>query len=252
MSDYWRQKKVDKFKKAAELLKSSKHIVAFTGAGISVESGIPPFRGRNGLWSKYNPVFLDLDYFNRNPADSWRLIRKIFYDFIGKAKPNPAHFILGEWEKIGFLKAVITQNIDNLHQEGGSKNVLEFHGTSKKLTCVKCGEKYKVTDIDLNELPPLCKQCGGLLKPDFVFFGEPIPENVLTLSINESKICDLMIVIGTSGQIMPASQIPYIAKENGAKILEINIKKSTFTYSITDIFLKGKASELLRKINDLL
>ena len=243
---------MDKIKKAVNLILSSKHIVAFTGAGVSVESGIPPFRGENGLWNKYNPVFLDKYYFNENPEYSWKMIKEIFYDFFGKAKPNKAHIVLSKWEERDIIKSIITQNIDNLHQKAGSKNVVEFHGTSAKLRCMKCDSVFSVKDINLDILPPRCLNCGGLLKPDFVFFSEPIPEQALSKSIEEASACDLMILIGTSGEIMPASQIPYIAKQKGSKIMEININESNYTRSITDIFLKGKAGEILYKLYELI
>ena len=136
-------------KQAAELIRNAKHVTAFTGAGISVESGIPTFRGENGLWNRFDPIFLDLDYFHQNPLTSWKLIKEIFYDFFGKAEPNLAHFALAKMEKMGFLNSIITQNIDDLHQKAGSKKVWEFHGTSKKLICEKCRTKYLAENIPI-------------------------------------------------------------------------------------------------------
>ncbi len=234
--------------KAAQIIKSSRHTCAFTGAGISTESGIPPFRGKDGLWSKFDPIFLDINYFHRRPEESWKLIKQIFYDFFGKARPNPAHYALAELEKRGFVKTVITQNIDNLHQEAGSRNVIEFHGNSRFLVCEGCGEKILVKKEILNVIPPLCSKCGGLLKPDFVFFGEPIPSSASRDSFREAEISDVFLVVGTTGQIQPASSIPYLAKERGAKIIEVNIESSAYTSTITDVFLRGKASELLQKL----
>jgi len=236
------------YKKAAKLIKNSTKTVAFTGAGISVESGIPTFRGPEGLWSKYNPKILDIDYFTLNPKESWEKIKEIFYDYMQNIKPNKAHYFLAELEKNDLLKCVITQNIDNLHQEAGSKNVIEFHGTAKKLLCMNCFKKYDKDEINLNDLPPLCPKCWGLLKPDFVFFKEPIPKNALEKSLETAQNCDLMIVIGTTGEIQPASQIPILAKQNGAKIIEINIEKSNYTDTITDIFLQDKATIASEKI----
>ena len=235
----------DKIKLAAQLIQNSKHTTAFTGAGVSVESGIPPFRGENGLWNKYDPVFLDINFFLQNPKKSWVLIKEIFYDYFGKAKPNTAHKTLAEMEKLNYLQTVITQNIDNLHQEAGSKKVYEYHGTSKNLICMDCNTNILSSKLDLNKLPPKCSQCGGLLKPDFIFFGEPIPELAQTKSILESKNSDVFIIIGTTGEIMPASMVPYLAKENNAKIIEINISKSNYTDSITDVFLQGKATHIM-------
>ncbi len=238
----------DKIKKAVDWIKGSKYFVAFTGAGISVESGIPPFRGKNGLWSKYDPIFLDLWYFYKNPEKSWIKIKEIFYDFFGKSEPNPAHYGLSKLESYSYLKTIITQNIDNLHQKAGSKNILEFHGNSRTLVCSKCGKTYTFNKDLLEKLPPKCTRCGGILKPDFIFFSEPINPEVYDKSIKESEKADLYLIIGTTGEIMPASQIPYIAKNNGAKIIEINIEPSKYTTLITDLFLKGKASEIMGKI----
>ncbi len=235
----------DLLRKAAEILVNSRHTTVFTGAGISVESGIPPFRGPDGLWSKYDPIFLDIDYFYRNPEKSWKLIKEIFYDFMGKAQPNPAHYAVAELEKMGIVKAVITQNIDNLHQEAGSKIVYEFHGTTRFLTCMRCGKKWEYTPELLEKIPPVCPDCGGILKPDFVFFGEPIPEPAHSASLREAEIADVFLVIGTTGEIYPAAMIPKIAKKNGAQIIEVNVSPSSYTYEITDIFLQGKAGEIL-------
>jgi len=236
----------------ADLLKQSNYTTAFTGAGISVESGIPPFRGATGLWSKYDPVVLDIGYFHSNPLESWRVIKEIFYDFFGKAKPNRAHKVLALMEQKGLLKNIITQNIDNLHQEAGSREVYEFHGNSRELICTKCGKKFVLQDIDFENLPVTCDVCGGLVKPDFIFFGEGIPQEAYSKSLEAAEKADVFLVIGTTGEIMPASQIPVIAKNNGAKIIEINIEPSNYTFQITDLFLKGKATEIMERLSLLL
>lgn len=233
---------------AAEILKSSSYTVAFTGAGISVESGIPPFRGEDGLWSRYDPTVLDINYFLKHPLQSWQVIKEIFYDFFGKARPNPAHFALAEMEHQNLLKSVITQNIDHLHQQAGSRQVIEFHGTSHTLRCMKCNRQYTVEQIDLDTLPPRCAICGGLLKPDFVFFGEPIPEPARSDSFRNAELSEVMLIIGTTGEIMPASVLPSIAKENGAIIIEVNVEPSNYSASITDLFLRGKASRVLKEL----
>ena len=234
--------------RAADLILNANHVTAFTGAGISVESGIPPFRGENGLWSKYDPSFLEISFFHHHPKQSWKLIKEIFYDFFGKAEPNKAHFALAELEKLGLVKAVITQNIDNLHQEAGSKTVYEFHGNSQRLVCTKCGTYFDVKEIDFSAEIPRCKNCGGILKPDFIFFGEAIPEPARSRSFEEAETADIFLVIGTTGEIMPASLIPTEAKRNGAKIIEINTEPSNYTRSITDVFLKGKATEKMQEL----
>ena len=234
--------------KAAEVLKNSRHTVVFTGAGISVESGIPPFRGPDGLWSKYDPDLFHRRYFRENPENCWRLIKEVFFEFIGKTEPNAAHQAIADLEKHGYVHAVITQNIDNLHQEAGSSHVLEYHGAIRTLCCTACPERYPRRDISLNSLPPLCPACGGILKPDFVFFGDPIPEEVNRLSGQEARKAQAMLVVGTTGQVMPASRIPYVAKESGATIIEINVGASDYTPRITDIFLQGRAAGILASL----
>lgn len=236
------------YQKAADLIRHSRHVTVFTGAGVSVESGVPPFRGENGLWNEYDPIILDLKNFYKHPEESWLTIKEIFYDYFGKAKPNAAHRVIARLEADGYVQAVITQNIDNLHQEAGSKNVFEFHGNSRELVCTECGAKYPVTEEILQELPPKCEKCGEILKPDFVFFGEAIPDRAEKLSFEEAEKADLFIVIGTTGEVQPASLIPVVARSKGAKILEINIKKSNFTDDITDLFIQEKASLAMKKI----
>ncbi|NOU58571.1 NAD-dependent protein deacylase [Marinifilum caeruleilacunae] len=238
--------------KVAEIISNSKSMIAFTGAGISVESGIPPFRGPDGLWSRCDPKCLDLDYFHLNPKDSWLAIKSIFYDFFGEAKYNGAHKVLANFEEKGLLKAVVTQNIDNLHQEAGSKTVYEFHGNSQKLVCLQCGKNYVPSEVNLDELPPKCVNDKKILKPDFVFFGEGIPETAYRKSLQAARNADVVLVIGTTGEVMPAATIPTEAKRNGAVVIEINTEESNYTESITDFFLQGKASEILMEIDELI
>jgi len=237
---------------AAKLIKKSDHTIAFTGAGISVESGIPPFRGEHGLWNKYNPEVLDLNYFIENPVKSWSFIREIFYDFFADTKPNPAHFVLAEMEKVGFLKSIITQNIDNLHQEAGSGTVHEFHGNSKTLICLKCGSRYRASEFNFKNIPPKCKNDDEVLKPDFIFFGEGIPPDTYKNSFAEAEKADVCLVIGSTGEVMPASLVPQTAKETGAVIIEINPEETSYTRQITDIHLKGKAGEILVELGKYL
>lgn len=232
-------------KESAELIKKSNYTIAFTGAGISVESGIPPFRGEHGLWNKYDPEVLDLSYYLNNSEKCWVYIREIFYDFFADAKPNKAHLVLAQMEKKGLLKSVITQNIDNLHQEAGSIVVREFHGNSKKLKCLKCGKKYNAIEFDFKNIPPRCLNDNEILKPDFIFFGEGIPQDAYADSFADAEKADVCLVIGSTGEVMPASYVPRTAKQNGATIIEINPEESIFTKSITDIHLKGKAGDIL-------
>ncbi len=238
--------------KAAQLLEGSQYLVAFTGAGISAESGIPTFRGEGGIWDRYDPIILDIEYFKQNAAKAWPKIKEMFYKTIDKAQPNPAHKILAQWEKRGLLKSTITQNIDNLHQKAGQKQVIEFHGNTRDLICLNCNKKWPVKKVDFNQNPVKCPVCGGILKPDFVFFGEPIPSQAYQDAVNATLQADLYILIGTTGIIMPASLLPYEAKKNGAKILEINLEPSNYTNTITDIFLQGKAGQLLPALEEIL
>lgn len=237
---------------AADAIRSAEIIVAFTGAGISVESGIPPFRGAGGLWERWDPSFLDIRSFYAQPQRSWQLIWEIFYDFFGKAKPNPAHEVLAAMERAGFLHAVITQNIDSLHQDAGSHVVHEYHGSCRLLTCTRCGRREGSAIKRLGNLPPTCIACGGLLKPDFVFFGEGIPEPAATDASRAVQRCNLLLVIGTSGEVMPACSLPYVAKERGATIVELNPERTVYTDTITDIFLHGSAGAMMTELGELL
>lgn len=233
---------------AAGWISTANHLIAFTGAGISVESNIPPFRGENGLWSKYDPSILDLNVFYTKPKDSWVVIKEIFYDFFGSAIPNPAHSGLAKLEEMGLLKCVITQNIDNLHQAAGSTIVHEFHGNSQKMICTSCQKHFTVPEVNLEILPPECDACQGLLKPDFIFFGETIPMDAYKASMEAAEAADVLIIIGSTGEVMPANQIPILAKQSGAKVIEINPEKSNYTHYITDIYLPGKASEMMTSL----
>jgi len=232
---------------AAEILKNSKFAAAFTGAGISVESGIPPFRGENGIWNKYEEKLFDIDYFSAHPKEAWEMLCGGFYKTTLCAKPNAAHIVLAELEKQGIVKAVITQNIDGLHYKAGSKIVYELHGCGQTLTCLFDGLKYNVEDFDL-KTPPVCKKCGNFLKPDFTFFGEQLPQDAYQNSLEASYKCDAMLLIGSTGTVYPAASLPPLAKRQGAKIIEINPVPSAFTSSITDIFMPLKAGEAFEKI----
>ncbi|MBN2364216.1 NAD-dependent deacylase [candidate division WOR-3 bacterium] len=232
--------------KAAHILSYSKRTTVFTGAGISVESGIPPFRGKGGLWETYDPYFIDIEFFKNNPEESWKMIVEILYDKIRGKKPNFAHDGVTLLQKKGLVETIITQNIDFLHQESGSQNVYEFHGNSKFLVCLSCSSRFEFQEDDLKVLPPLCMKCGGLLKPDFVFFGEPIPVKAMKQSFYEAGESDVVLVIGTSGEVMPACSFPFAAKSRGARIIEINTEPSSFTGSISDVFIENKATSAMK------
>lgn len=242
----------EKLNQAAKLLRKAKYAVAFTGAGISVASGIPPFRGENGLWNSTDPIFLDIEFFRRKPLQSWLKIKEIFYDKLTDVEPNIAHEVLAKMEQRSFLEAVITQNIDHLHQKAGNRKVFELHGTYKRLVCTNCMSEYDISFADLNYLPPTCFVCKGILKPDIVFFNEPIPTYARKHSFEEAEKADVLLIIGTNAEVLPAADIPVKAKDHGAKIIEINIEPSHFTHTVTDIFLEMTASEAMAAIGELL
>ena len=244
--------KTKSLENAVELVKNAKHLVAFTGAGISVESGIPPFRGKGGLWNSYDPSFLELENFKKKPKESWKLLIKMFYKYFSTAQSNIAHFALADLEENGFIKSIITQNIDNLHQEAGSKNVIDFHGNMSRMLCLSCKHFSPKEEYSLDDLPLKCKECGGLIKPDVTFYGESVPEPANTLSFRQAEMSDVFLIIGSTGEVYPAAILPETAKENGAKIIEINIEKSLYTDKITDIFLQGKATEIMSELMDSL
>lgn len=237
-----------KIKHAAELIREAKYGVAFTGAGISVESGIPPFRGDDGLWNSVNPIYFEIEFFNKKPLQSWLKFKEVFYDRLVVAEPNISHRALSKLGELGLIKSVITQNIDFLHQKAGCNNVFELHGTYKRLVCTKCSTEYDISIVDLNYFPPNCLICRGILKPDMVFFNEPIPDLVKKNSFAQAELADVFIIIGTNAEVYPANTIPLLAKEHGAKIIEINIEKTHFTSSITDFFLKGKAGTIMKSL----
>lgn len=235
-------------KQAAEIMRNANRVIAFTGAGISVESGVPPFRGENGIWAKHDPSCLDLKVFNTYPETAWEEIRTIFYDHISAAEPNAAHEALAEMEQAGYLQGVITQNIDNLHQKAGSQDVVEFHGNSQRLLCRTCGQNIQADAVDWEVFPPRCAGCDEILKPDFVFFGENIPAHAHKRAASETMLADVWLVIGTTGEVIPAATLPVEAKRNGKTIIEVNVCPSNYTDGVTDIYLEGKATEVIQAL----
>jgi len=228
---------------AAEIITNSKFTMALTGAGISVESGIPDFRSADGLWAKFDPAeYASIHSFRAKPEMVWEMLREMD-KVVGQARPNKAHLGMGELEKMGYLHCIITQNIDNLHQMGGAKNVIEYHGNSSTLSCLWCGKRYK-SEEKRDEYPPRC-ECQKILKPDVVFFGEAIPEYALNRSFQFASSAQALMVVGTSAVVSPANTIPTIAKQNGAKIIEINTERTHLTDSLTDIFLQGGAGKVI-------
>ncbi len=229
---------------AVAQLRSASNPVALTGAGVSVGSGIPDFRSVDGLWTVYSPdEYATLEIFMHNPIKAWELYRAMGKIILGK-KPNPAHNTLATLENAGFLNGIVTQNVDNLHQHAGNKNVHEIHGDHQHLQCVRCGTLIPVTEEHYqSEDIPQCGNCGFPLKPNVVLFGEAVRSmdgihNLITE-------CDLLLVIGTSAQVYPAAELPLIAKQNGALIYEFN-KECTVLSSgdsgnckQTDYFFQG-------------
>jgi len=235
--------------RAAEMISSARYLTAFTGAGVSVESGVPPFRGDKGIWNNYDPGILDLSRYRSYPEESWPVVYEIFYRNFSQAHPNKAHLFLSFLEESGRLKSVITQNIDNLHQEAGNREVIEYHGNSQWLACLYCGERFWSGDLNLSVQVPRCPNEGGLLKPDFIFFGETIPVDASMRANVEAERTDLMILIGTTGEVMPAAMVPRRAKNSGASIIEINIEETNYTEQVTDLLLKGRAGEICGMIH---
>lgn len=237
--------------KAAELIKKPGHVVVFSGAGISVESGLTTFRGKGGLYEKYNPSIFDISNFRKNPESSWRVMKERFKK-LEECEPNDAHKVLADLEEKGFINSIITQNIDGLHQKAGSKKVIEFHGTMRTCSCMDCKTKHSLNKEIFEKTLPRCEKCEGVLKPDIVFFGEGINPEVVEQSGKEQFKSKVMIVIGTSGEVAPANMIVFGAKAGGAKIIEINPEPSAFTNTITDVFLQGSAREILNEIHKII
>ncbi len=260
----------DLIKRAAWDIFGAQHVVALTGAGVSTESGIPDFRSPGGLWEKYDPMEFMYERFMSNPRRIWEMSLKMKREGdldMAEAQPNPAHLALADLETMGYLKCVITQNVDNLHQKAGSKDVVEFHGSLLWGRCISCGERYP-TDaiddkIDAGQLPPRCSACGGILKPDAVFFGEPIPPHALQRSIAEARRSDVMIVAGTSAVVYPAAELPFIAKRGGgffstaviepspnvgAIVIEINDEPTQLTGKVSDYLILGRVGTVLPEI----
>jgi len=239
---------------AARLIKSSRYVIALSGAGISVESGIRPFRGPGGLWTEHGEPPMDgYQRFMRDPKGHWEEIVKRttqtgeFARTIASAKPNEAHIALAEMEKMGILKYLITQNIDNLHIAAGSKNVAEIHGNTQKLRCIECNARYARGEISLDVLPPRCPKCNGVIKSDTVMFGEPIPADVLRICQRESMKADCMITVGTSAYVYPAAGFPLEVKRRGGRLIEVNLYESELT-PLCDVSLRGKATESMARL----
>ncbi|HPC20522.1 MAG TPA: Sir2 family NAD-dependent protein deacetylase [Kiritimatiellia bacterium] len=242
----------DILRAAAEKIRAAKYLTAFTGAGISVESGIPPFRGPGGIWNKYDPSILDLDTFRRQPGRSWPAIREMFANLLGAAgrpavQPNTAHRVLAKWEAEGRIQAVITQNIDGLHAAAGSRRLVEFHGHCRGVTCLECGRERPWDAATAEAEVPRCP-CGGLFKPGFVFFGEGIPPAALAQAEEAARRTDCMILVGTSGVVYPAAALPMLARRGGATLIEVNPEPSDYTGKIVDLFIPLPAGDAFGRL----
>ena len=232
---------------AARALKKARTVVALTGAGFSIDSGIPCFRGSQGLWDRYDPMeFASIEAFRSRPAEVWEMLIELD-SIVRNARPNAAHLALADLERIGRLHLLVTQNIDGLHQEAGNRRVVEFHGSGRRLACLECGHLHHRSAVDFSELPPRC-HCGGLIKPDVVFFGEEIPPKALLTAFEASGRCDVMLVVGTSAVVAPASHLPVMAKQAGALVIEVNPEPTPLSDGTSDIVLQEGASEVLPRL----
>ena len=253
---------MDTIVEAANILAAAEYAIALTGAGLSVESGIPSFRGPDGLWTKYGqPSNLSYRVFSRDPQDWWekRLSDEVTpgnptYDLkeaVDNAQPNQGHVVIAELESAGVIKAVITQNVDDLHGRAGSRNLLEIHGNRNYLRCIGCGWRRPRAEHIIADVPPRCAECGGVIKLDTVMFGEPIPRVVLDACFAETQRCDAMLLVGTSGAVNPAAQLPLLARERGARIIEVNPEPTQLT-AAADVVVTGPAGEMLPLIAEAL
>ena len=244
--------------RAAAVLSGAGYAVALTGAGLSVASGIPSFRGPGGLWTKYGPpANLSYGEFVRDPQGWWehRLNDEVTpgnptYDLkaaVDRARPNAGHLALADLEKAGVIKSVITQNVDGLHRTAGSGRLLEIHGNRNYLRCIRCGWRRAREGYVISDLPPACGECGGVIKPDTVMFGEPIPPAVLDACFEEARRCDVMLLVGTSGAVNPAAQLPLLAREGGAQLIEVN-PESTGLTAVSGVTLAGAAADALPQV----
>ena len=244
--------------RAAALIRSASYLVALSGAGLSAGSGIPTYRGAGGLWTQHGtPPLLSYQEFARDPAAWWRARLAAELDpshpvfqmkqAVDGAVPNAGHLALAELERRGVLRCVITQNVDNLHGLAGSGALLEIHGNRNRLRCLDCSLRFPRDGFDLSDVPPVCGECGGLLKLDTVMFGEPIPPDVLEACRATAERCDCMLLVGTSGTVNPAARLPLVAKERGATLIEVNPESTPLT-RWCDIALVGTADAILPQL----
>jgi NAD-dependent deacetylase len=241
---------------AARLIRESSYAVALTGAGISTPSGIPDFRSpKSGLWDQVNSMQVaNLFGFRTNPQAFYDWIRPLAA-LILAARPNPAHLALSRMQRLGRIKAIITQNIDRLHTQAGSQNVIEVHGHMSQMTCIRC---YQVYDSDPFIQPildagqmPRCPQCGGVLKPNVILFGEQLPVRPLTAARKAAARCDVMLVAGSSLEVAPACDLPFEAQRHGATVIMVNFEK-TFVDDMVNLVIHDNVATVLPQIADVL
>src|SRR5579863_9770608 len=242
----------EEIREAATTILDARYAIALTGAGMSVESGIPPFRGPGGLWTKYGePPMNGYQRFMADPKKAWeeRLSKRNdeLYKPLTVAKPKPGHLALVELEELGALKFVITQNVDDLHKQAGQKALAEIHGNWTLIRCLDCTTRFHGDAISLEKLPPECPRCGGLLKSDTVSFGEPIPIDVLKVCAEHSARADLVVVAGTSATVYPAAGFALEVKERGGILIEVNLYESEIT-RICDVSLRGGSADVLPRM----
>lgn len=240
--------------RVADLISNAKKTVIFTGAGISTESGIPDFRSPGGIWDRFDPDDFTYQKFVASPETrrkQWQMLQQ--GGLTTEAKPNPAHYATAELSRLGKLDCVITQNVDNLHQRAGvpENKVLELHGNMQWVVCLSCGKRYPLEQVkarlDKGEEIPDCEACHGILKPDAVFFGEPLPERVLKEASARSVNCDLFIVIGSTLVVYPAAYMPAYAVSSGAKLVIINLSSTPMDQQAT-VIIRAKAGETTSRI----
>jgi len=233
------------FESLSEKLKDAKKIVFVTGAGISQESGIPTFRGTDGLWRKYDPMQLaTIDAFNEDPKLVWEWYEERRKNILG-AKPNSGHIAIAELEKFKNV-IILTQNIDGLHQRAGSSHVLELHGSIIRIKCTVCDFEDDIP-TSFEHLPPKCTRCANILRPDVVWFGESLPQKVWSQAIIEANTCDVMIIAGTSLVVSPANTLPVYAKQNNATLIEVNPEQTQMS-SEMDMTLRTTSAKALPSI----
>jgi NAD-dependent deacetylase len=239
----------DHINRAITLLEKSNNAVALTGAGVSTESGIPDFHGKDGLWSRFDPIeYGTMGAFLADPEKIWRMLATLLD--IASAEPNSGHKGLALLEEKGLLTGIVTQNIDGLHQKSGSKNVVEFHGSLDSFSCLSCGKNYPLAHVKKSSLPPHCPACDAILKPDIVFYDERISDTVLARTREMLATADLLLVAGTSCKVEPAARIPYQVYNNGGKIIEVN--REPVLNHLAAVTLEGNFSVVLEKLAERL